>query len=131
MNGKDVTRLEEEKKFIKLPIIITCLVLVIIIGIFIYFGVNRTDIFKSVRDFTITLVTFVLFIINLLMIVLCFIITSKIDVAKSEIKKLLEKVDVEIDVLADKITNILRDILNPIIKAESKKAGLLSLFTRK
>lgn len=131
MNGKDVTRLEEEKKFIKLPIIITCLVLVIIIGIFIYFGVNRTDIFKSVRDLTITLVTFILFIINLLMIVLCFIITSKIDVAKSEIKKLLEKVDVEIDVLADKITNILRDILNPIIKAESKKAGLLSLFTRK
>lgn len=131
MNGKDVTRLEEEKKFIKLPIIITCLVLVIIIGIFIYFGVNRTDIFKSVRDLTITLVTFILFIINLLMIVLCFIITSKIDVAKSEIKKLLEKVDDEIDVLADKITNILRDILNPIIKAESKKAGLLSLFTRK
>ena len=131
MNSKDVTRLEEEKKFIKLPIIITCLVLVIIIGIFIYFGVNRTDIFKSVRDLTITLVTFILFIINLLMIVLCFIITSKIDVAKSEIKKLLEKVDVEIDVLADKITNILRDILNPIIKAESKKAGLLSLFTRK
>lgn len=131
MNGKDVTRLEEEKKFIKLPIIITCLVLVIIIGIFIYFGVNRTDIFKSVRDLTITLVTFILFIINLLMIVLCFIITSKIDFAKSEIKKLLEKVDVEIDVLADKITNILRDILNPIIKAESKKAGLLSLFTRK
>lgn len=131
MNGKDDTRLEEEKKFIKLPIIITCLVLVIIIGIFIYFGVNRTDIFKSVRDLTITLVTFILFIINLLMIVLCFIITSKIDVAKSEIKKLLEKVDVEIDVLADKITNILRDILNPIIKAESKKAGLLSLFTRK
>ena len=131
MNENNDARLAEEKKFIRLPIIITCLTLVVIIGLFVYFGVKRTDIFQSIRDLTITLVTLMLFIINLVLIILCFIITSKIDYAKIEIKMLLEKVDVEIDDLADKITKILRSILDPIIEAESKKAGLLRIFTRK
>ena len=131
MNENNDARLAEEKKFIRLPIIITCLTLVVIIGLFVYFGVKRTDIFQSIRDLAITLVTLMLFIINLVLIILCFIITSKIDYAKIEIKMLLEKVDVEIDDLADKITKILRSILDPIIEAESKKAGLLRIFTRK
>ncbi|MBQ6342797.1 MAG: hypothetical protein IJI41_06720 [Anaerolineaceae bacterium] len=131
MNKENQTKIEEEKKFIQLPIVIICLVLVVIIGIFIFFGVKNTDIFKDIRDLTITLITFIMFIINLLFIILCFMLTSKIDVAKLEIRKLLEKADVEMDVIADKITKILRSILDPVIKAESKKAGLLSLFSKK
>ena len=131
MNMEDeVRQSEENEKYVDRPIVIVVAVLILIIGCLVYFGIKDKAVLICVRDLIITLFAFFLFLLGTAAAVLCFFLTGRIGSARDAISNVLKNADVKIEELAEQITDILKKILEPFVKMESKSAGLLGIFKK-
>ena len=93
-----------------------------------YFGIKDKAVLICVRDLIITLFAFFLFLLGTAAAVLCFFVTGRLGSARDAISNVLKNADVKIEELAEQITDILKKILEPFVKMESKSAGFLGIF---
>ena len=129
-NEKILNR-EDEKRNIFRPVICAVAAVCLLIGLLIWFGVKKPELFGKMRDLAVVLVIFFFFIINTAAAVLFFILSSRIGSARDALDKAITFADGKVEELADKVADILRMILEPFIRAESEKAGILSIFSKK
>lgn len=129
--NEQIRNMKEDKESIHRPVILVTVLLVILIGVMIWFGWKEPKIFSNVRDFIITFTVFIMFLIWLLAAVLCIFLTSRLKDGRVKLDEVLSKADGSIEEIGAKIEIILMDILNPIIDAMAKSRGFMSLFSRK
>ena len=129
-NEKKLNAADDQKNIGK-PVLLAAGVLAVITCCLVLLAVKQPPVIVSIRDFLITLFVFLLFVIGIVLTVIIIILSSKIDGAKVQIDQALSKTDGKAEELAEKITDILRNILNPFIEAKSKRAGILHFFSRK
>lgn len=120
----------DDKKNITGPVITVVVVFVLLILCLIWFGIKNRAVYACVRDLVITLTLFVFFIFNTILAILGFILSNRVNNSKDKIDELSEKADITIEELADKITNILLKILQPVINMKSNEAGFLRIFSK-
>lgn len=131
MNTKnEVRQAKENEKYVDRPIVIVIACLILLIGCLVYFGIKDRAVLLCVRDLVITICAFLLFVLGTALAVLCFLLARKVDDAKVDIAGVLKMADGKIEELAEKITDILRMILNPFIEMKSKNAGVLRVFKK-
>lgn len=131
MNTKnEVRQAKENEKYVDRPIVIVIACLILLIGCLVYFGIKDRAVLLCVRDLVITICAFLLFVLGTALAVLFFILARKVDDAKVDIAGVLKMADGKIEELAEKITDILRMILNPFIEMKSKNAGVLRVFKK-
>ena len=129
MRGDEIIQNKiDDKQNIYKPIIIVTVILLCIIGCFIWLGIKNPVVFSNIRDLTITLIAFLFFIIGVTLAILFFYFASKIEDARVEIDQALSKADGKVEDLGDKITEILKKILDPVFASKSNKAGILNVF---
>ena len=121
----------DDQKNIQTPVLLAALVFVLLAELLAWFAVKKPEVVSSLRDFLITLFVFLLFVIGIVLTALMFYLSSRIDDAKTKIDEVASTADGKIDELADKITDILRSILNPFIEAKSKSSGLKQFLQRR
>ena len=129
--NEQIRNMKEDKESIHRPVILVTVLLVILIGVMIWFGWKEPKIFSNVRDFIITFTVFIMFLIWLLAAVLCIFLTSRLKDGRVKLDEVLSKADGSIEEIGAKIESILMDILNPIIDTMAKSRGFMSLFSRK
>ena len=124
-----IRNLSDDRQNVYKPIIIVTVVLAILIGCFILFGVKNPNVFSNVRDLTITLFAFVFFVINTVLAVLFFYLSGRLEYSKKEIDQAMNKADGKVEELGEKISEILVKILEPVFDTTSKKAGILNIIS--
>lgn len=129
--NEQIRNMKEDKQTIHRPVILVTVLIVILIGVMIWFGWKEPKIFSNVRDFIITFTVFIMFLIWLLAAVLCIFLTSRLKNGRVKLDEVISKADGSIEEIGAKVENILMDILNPIIDAMAKSRGFMSLFSRK
>ena len=127
-DNEKIRNISDDKQNIYKPVVIVTLILAVVIGCFIWFGIKNPNVFSNVRDLTITLITFLFFVISTALAVLFFYLSSRISDAKAAIDQAMTKADGKVEELGDKITEILKQILEPVFDTKSKKAGVLNIF---
>ena len=127
-NNEKIRNISDDKQNIYKPVMIVTLILAVVIGCFIWFGIKNPNVFSNVRDLTITLIAFLFFVISTALAVLFFYLSSRISDAKAAIDQAMTKADGKVEELGDKITEILKQILEPVFDTKSKKAGVLNIF---
>ena len=127
-DNEKVRNVSDDKQNVYKPVIIVTLIVAVVIGCFIWFGIKNPKVFSNIRDLTISLIAFVFFIIGTALSVLFFYLSSRIDGAKNSIDQAMNKADGKVEELGDKISEILIKILEPVFDAKSKKAGILDIF---
>lgn len=127
---KEIRQAKENEKYVDRPVAFVVAGLILIIGCLVYFGIKNRAVLLCVRDLVITICVFLLFIISTALAVLCFYLSHKIDDSKPAIRDAMKMADGKIDVLADKITEIFRMILNPFLEMKSRSAGVLRVFKK-
>lgn len=127
-DNEKIRNISDDKQNIYKPVIIVTLILAVVIGCFIWFGIKNPNVFSNVRDFTITLFAFLFFVISTALAVLFFYLSSRINDAKAAIDQAMTKADGKVEELGGKITEILKQILEPVFDTKSKKAGVLNIF---
>lgn len=127
-DNEKIRNISDDKQNIYKPVIIVTLILAVVIGCFIWFGIKNPNVFSNVRDFTITLIAFLFFVIGTALAVLFFYLTSRINNAKTAIDQAMTKADGKVEELGEKITEILIQILEPVFNTKSKQAGVLNIF---
>ena len=130
MENKEIFR-DEKNRSVFLPLILSILIVAVLVGCFIWLGIRKPDVFASVRDFILTMFLLSFFLLGAVISVLCFLIASKIDTAILKIRELLNTADGKVEELAEKIVEILRKILDPVVAAKSKTSGFFQLFSGK
>ncbi len=123
--------IQDDEENISTPIFWAAVIVVILVGIMIWFGIKNPVIFGNLRDLLITLVSAVLLIIGIALAILCFFLASRLDGARKQVDESLSKADGKVEELAVKIEEILRKILDPFIQAKSKTTGFMQLFRKK
>ena len=118
----------DDKQNISVPVFWSVAAVCILIGLLIWFGIKNPNVFSNVRDLTITLIAFLFFVISTALAVLFFYLSSRISDAKAAIDQAMTKADGKVEELGDKITEILKQILEPVFDTKSKKAGILNIF---
>ena len=124
-----IRNLSDDKQNIYKPIIIAAIILALLIGCYIWFGIKNPNVFSNIRDLTITVFAFLFFIVSTVLAVLFFYLSGRIEDAKKEIDKAMNKADGKVEELGDKITEILIKILEPVFDTTSKKAGILNIIS--
>lgn len=124
-----IRNITDDRQNVYKPIIIVTVILAVLIGCFIWFGIKNPNVFSNVRDFTITMLAFVFFIISTVLAVLFFYLSSRIEDAKKEIDQAMDKADGKVEELGDKVSEILVKILEPVFDTTSKKAGILNIIS--
>ena len=127
-DNEKIRNISDDKQNIYKPVVIVTLILAVVIGCFIWFGIKNPNVFSNVRDLTITLIAFLFFVISTALAVLFFYLSSRISDAKAAIDQAMTKADGKVEELGDKITEILKQILEPVFDTKSKKAGVLNIF---
>ncbi len=127
-DNEKIRNISDDKQNIYKPVIIVTIILAVVIGCFIWFGIKNPNVFSNVRDLTITLIAFLFFVISTALAVLFFYLSSRISDAKAAIDQAMTKADGKVEELGDKITEILKQILEPVFDTKSKKAGVLNIF---
>lgn len=120
----------DERKEINTPVLLSVLAIAVLAGILVWLAVRHPDVLSGIRDLLITLVVFLCFIIGAALTVLLFWLSSRLGGAKGAIDNVLSQADGKTEEIADKITEILRSILNPFIEAGSSAAGVRGLFSK-
>lgn len=120
----------DDRKTIQTPVLIAAAVFVLLCGFLAWLAVREPEALANVRDFLITLFVFLLFVIGIALTALMFYLSSRIDWAKEKIDEALSTADGKTEELADKITDILRSILNPFIEMKSRGSGIKHLFSK-
>ena len=121
----------DDRKNIQTPVWIAAAVFILLAGFLAWLAVKMPGAVSGIRDLLITLFVFLLFVIGIVLTVLMFFLSSRIDSAKIRIDEVISSADGKTEELADRITDILRSILNPFIEAKSRGSGFRQLFTRK
>ena len=124
-----VRNLSDDRQNIYKPIIIVTVILAVLIGCFIWFGIKNPKVFSNIRDLTITLFAFLFFVISTLLAVLFFYLSGRIGNAKKEIDQAMNTADGKVEELGNKISEILIKILEPVFDTTSKKAGILNIIS--
>ena len=127
-DNEKVRNVSDDKQNVYKPVIIVTLILAIVIGCFIWFGIKNPNIFSNIRDLTITLIAFLFFIIGTVLAVLFFYLSSRIEDARTAIDQAMDKADGKVEELGGKISEILIKILEPVLDTKSRKAGILDIF---
>ena len=123
--------LADDRKSVETPVLIAAAVFVLLIGFLAWLAVKQPGAVSGIRDLLITLFVFLLFLIGIVLTVLMIILTSRIDGAKVKIDEVISSADGKTEELADKVTEILKSILDPFIEAKSRNSGLKGLFSKK
>ena len=121
----------DDRKSVETPVLIAAAVFVLLIGFLAWLAVKQPVAVSGIRDLLITLFVFLLFLIGIVLTVLMIILTSRIDGAKVKIDEVISSADGKTEELADKVTEILKSILDPFIEAKSRNSGLKGLFSKK
>lgn len=121
----------DDRKSVEAPVLIAAAVFVLLIGFLAWLAVKQPGAVSGIRDLLITLFVFLLFLIGIVLTVLMIILTSRIDGAKVKIDEVISSADGKTEELADKVTEILKSILDPFIEAKSRNSGLKGLFSKK
>ena len=127
-DNEKVRNVSDDKQNVYKPVIIVTLILAIVIGCFIWFGIKNPNVFSNIRDLTITLIAFLFFIIGTVLAVLFFNLSSRIEDARTAIDQAMDKADGKVEELGGKISEILIKILEPVLDTKSRKAGILDIF---
>ena len=122
---------EDDKKNIDVPVRCAVIGVCLLIGLLIWFGVKDPELFGKIRDFCITLIVFLLFLINTAAAILFFFLSSRIGSARTALDQALTNADGKVEELADKTIIILKKILEPFIKVKAEKAGILTIFSKR
>ena len=123
--------LADDQKNIQTPVWLAAAAFVLLAGFLAWLAVKKPGAVSGIRDLLITLFVFLLFVIGIVLTVLMIFLSSRIDGAKVKIDEVLSTADGKTEELADKITEILRSILNPFIEAKSRGSGFKQLFSKK
>lgn len=127
---KEIRQAKENEKYVDRPIVFVVAGLILIIGCLVYFGIKNRAVLLCVRDLIISICAFLLFVIGLVLAILCFFLSNKIDGAKAAIADALKLADGKVEILAEKITEIFRMILNPFLEMKSRSAGVLRVLKK-
>ena len=127
---KEIRQAKENEKYVDRPIVFVVAGLILIIGCLVYFGIKNRAVLLCVRDLIISICAFLLFVIGLVLAILCFFLSNKIDDAKAAIADALKLADGKVEILAEKITEIFRMILNPFLEMKSRSAGVLRVLKK-
>ena len=123
--------LADDKKSIQTPVGLAAAVFILLGCFLAWLAVKKPEALSGLRDLLITLFVFLLFVIGIVLTVLMFLLSSRIDGAKVKIDEVISSADGKTEELADKITEILKSILNPFIEAKSRNSGIKHLFSKK
>ncbi|MBR6090489.1 MAG: hypothetical protein IKP86_11180 [Anaerolineaceae bacterium] len=122
---------EDDRKSIGTPLILAVLLIVILVGCLIWFGIKDPELFGKIRDLLVSIGALICFLVGAAISVLFFFLASKIDTAIIKITELLRNADGKIETVADKIAEILKKILDPFVGMKSRAAGIKGIFTRR
>ena len=123
--------LADDKKSIQTPVGLAAAVFILLGCFLAWLAVKKPEALAGLRDLLITLFVFLLFVIGIVLTVLMFLLSSRIDGAKVKIDEVVSSADGKTEELADKITEILKSILNPFIEAKARNSGIKHLFSKK
>ena len=123
--------LADDKKSIQTPVGLAAAVFILLGCFLAWLAVKKPEALSGLRDLLITLFVFLLFVIGIVLTVLMCLLSSRIDGAKVKIDEVISSADGKTEELADKITEILKSILNPFIEAKSRNSGIKHLFSKK
>lgn len=129
-NNEKIMNEAEDRRSINKPVIISAAAVVLLIACLVWFGIKNPNVFSGIRDMILTVSVLVLFLINTVIAVLCFLLTSKLGEARKTIDKYLTTADGKIEELAEKVTEVFRAILNPFIEIQAGSSSIKSLFTK-
>ena len=115
---------KDEKRSIFRPVICGVAAVCVLIGLLIWFGLKKPELFGKIRDLSITLIIFFILIFNTAAAVLFFFLSSQIGSAKTALEKILSSADGKVEELADKSIDVLERILEPFVRIETEKAGI-------
>ena len=122
---------KDDSKSIYTPVFWAVAAVCILVGLLVWFGIKKPELFGKMRDLMLVLILLVFFIFNTAVAVLFFFLSSRIGSARTALDKLLSSADGKVEELADKTVVVLQKILEPFVKTEERRAGLLSVFSRK
>jgi len=120
----------DNSRTIDAPIKAAVFVVIALVTVLIWFGIKDPLLYGKIRDLVIFLTSVLLFLLGSALAVLFFFLSSKIEEAKGKLDQLLSRADIKIEELAEKVAEILRAILQPVIEAQSRKAGILHIFAK-
>ena len=123
--------LADDKKNIRTPVCLAAAVFVLLGCFLAWLAVKKPEALSGLRDLLITLFVFLLFVIGIVLTVLMIFLSSRIDGAKVRIDEAVSSADGKTEELADKITEILKSILDPFIEAKARNSGFKHLFSKK
>ena len=112
---------QDDENNISTPVFWVTALVVILVGVMIWFGIKNPDIFSDLRNLLITLVSITLFILGAAAAVLCFFLASRLKDARKQVDEGLSTADGKVEEIAVLIEDLLRKILEPFISAKSKK----------
>ena len=121
----------EESEKIRRPVWIAFCVAAVLTAVLIIVGIKDPDAVKSIRDLTITLAIFILFVLGAVVAVLSFFLSSKIETARGQIDEALSQADGKVEELADRVTDLLKSILSPFIRFSSNRAGISNVISER
>ncbi len=127
---KEIRQAKENEKYVDRPVVFVVAGLILTIGCLVYFGIKNRAVLLCVRDLIISICAFLLFVIGLVLAILCFFLSNKIDDAKAAIADALKLADGKVEILAENITEIFRMILNPFLEMKSRSAGVLRVLKK-
>ncbi len=130
-DNEEILNKKDDKRNIYTPIIWAAAAVLILLGLLIWFGIKQPVLFNNLRDLVLTIILFLLFIIGGATAVIFFILAARINSARTGLDEIISKADGKVEELADKTVIVLQKILEPFIKAETDKAGILSIFSKK
>ncbi len=84
----------------------------------------------NIRDLLLTLLIVILFAVNVVLIWLYVTTTEKIKTAKTEIIKAAETADGKTEELTDRIAEIMKRVLSPVVDLKSFGAGIKNIFRK-
>ena len=122
---------EEDRKQVIRPVIAAVLVFTLLSACFVWLAVKQPNALISLRDLLVTLVIFILFVLGIILTIVFIILAGRVGGARTQIDQVLSTADGKIEELADKVTDLLRAILNPFLEMKSRSAGLLHILSRK
>ena len=122
---------QDDENNISTPVFWVTALVVILVGVMIWFGIKNPDIFSDLRNLLITLVSITLFILGAAAAVLCFFLASRLKDARKQVDEGLSTADGKVEEIAVLIEDLLRKILEPFISAKAKTAGVMHLLQSK
>ncbi len=84
----------------------------------------------NIRDLLLTLLIVILFAVNVVLIWLYVTTTEKIKTAKIEIIKAAEMADGKTEELTDRIAEIMKRVLSPVVDLKAFGAGIKNIFRK-